>query len=210
MTSQRTRSRLAQRLKDHGIDNQKVLAAIRDTPRHIFVDEALASRAYEDTALPIGFGQTISQPYIVARMSEILITHVPNGKILEVGTGSGYQAAILAQLFPQVYSVERIAGLQRQARSRLREMDLHHVRFKHTDGSWGWEQNAPYDGIILTAAPLDVPQTLLDQLAIGGVLIAPVGGARNQILRMITRSDTGFEHQDLEPVIFVPMLSGTT
>jgi protein-L-isoaspartate(D-aspartate) O-methyltransferase len=164
MTSQRTRDRLVVRLREAGIQDERVLEVMRQTPRHLFMDEALASRAYEDSSLPIGFGQTISQPYIVARMTEVLLKDASPGRVLEVGTGSGYQTSVLAQLVPEVYTVERIAGLQEQARQRLaRQLKLTNIRYKHSDGNWGWKQHAPYDGILVTAAPEEVPPELLNQ-----------------------------------------------
>ncbi len=209
MTSQRTRERLINRLQEEGIRSTVVLDAIRSTPRHIFVDEALASRAYEDTALPIGHGQTISQPYIVARMTEVLLSGGKLDKVLEVGTGSGYQAAILAQLVGQVYSVERIDALLKLARQRFMELGLRNIRLKHCDGKLGWPEYAPYDGIIVTAAPADVPTALLEQLAVGGRLIIPVGASgRNQTLLSITRTPDGYQQETLETVSFVPLLSG--
>jgi protein-L-isoaspartate(D-aspartate) O-methyltransferase len=208
MTSQRTRERLIERLKQAGIQDQAVLEAIREVPRHIFVDEALASRAYEDTALPIGFNQTISQPYIVARMTEILRRGLTLQRVLEVGTGSGYQAAILARLVPEVYTVERIEALLKRARGRMFELGMKNVRIKHADGKVGWPEYAPYDGIIATAAPLEVPVALLDQLKLGGRLIIPVGRQGGQQLLLFTRTDDGFTEEVLEAVSFVPMLAG--
>lgn len=210
MTSQRTRDRLVQRLRDEGIENRQVLEVIRNTPRHIFVDEALASRSYEDTALPIGFGQTISQPYVVARMTAVLLETGPLNRVLEVGTGSGYQAAVMAPLAGEVYSVERIRPLLDQARARLTKLQLRNVRLKHSDGSWGWPEFAPYDGIIATAAPEQVPQTLLEQLAVGGRLVMPVGPQGVQELILLTRTPTGIERQVLDQVSFVPMLGGVS
>jgi len=209
MTSQRTRDRLIQRLREAGIQDERVLAVMRETPRHIFVDEALATRAYEDTSLPIGFGQTISQPYIVARMTEVLLKDAVPNKVLEVGTGSGYQTAILAKLVPQVYTVERIAGLQEQARLRLsRQLKLTNVRYKHSDGSWGWKQHAPYDGILVTAAPETVPQELCNQLAEGGRMVIPSGPNGQQHLRVYTRDGETLNETILETVSFVPLLMG--
>lgn len=208
MTSQRTRERLAKRLQDNGIYNSQVLDVIKKTPRHIFVDEALSSRAYEDTALPIGHGQTISQPYIVARMTEALLADGPREKVLEIGTGSGYQTAVLAQLVNQVYSVERIQALQIKARARLREMRLSNVKFKYDDGTLGWLENAPYDGIIVTAAPKSIPDQLLMQLAIGGRMLIPAGDDGGQVLRLITRDKEGYVEQILDGVQFVPLLDG--
>ncbi len=209
MTSQRTRDRLVQRLKDEGISNQQVLEVIRNTPRHIFVDEALASRSYEDTALPIGHGQTISQPYVVARMTAALLESGPLDRVLEVGTGSGYQAAVMAPLAGEVYSVERILPLLDQARERLTELGLRNVRLKHSDGNWGWPEFAPFDAIIATAAPEQVPESLLQQLAVGGRLVMPVGPQGVQDLVLLTRTAEGIEKQILDKVSFVPMLGGT-
>jgi protein-L-isoaspartate(D-aspartate) O-methyltransferase len=209
MTSQRTRDRLIQRLREAGIQDERVLAVMRETPRHIFVDEALATRAYEDSSLPIGFGQTISQPYIVARMTEVLLKDAVPNKVLEVGTGSGYQTAILAKLVPQVYTVERIAGLQEQARLRLnRQLKLTNVRYKHSDGSWGWKQHAPYDGILVTAAPETVPQELCNQLADGGRMVIPSGPNGQQQLRVYSREGDTLKETILETVSFVPLLTG--
>ena len=210
MTSARTRDRLVQRLREQGITNLAVLDRIRNVPRHIFVDEALASRAYEDTALPIGFGQTISQPYIVARMSEALLEGGPLGKVLEVGTGCGYQTAVLAPLVGRIYSVERIEGLQQRARARLKELGIRNVRFRHGDGAEGWKSQAPFDGILVAAAALNVPDALVSQLAIGGRLIIPAGAEGAQQLLRITRREQGIERKALGPVSFVPLLGGTT
>ena len=207
MTSQRTRDRLIMRLKEQGIDSADVLSVMKDLPRHLFVDEALASRAYEDTALPIGHGQTISQPFIVAKMTEVLLQGSPKKKVLEVGTGSGYQTAVLSRLVERVFSVERISPLQNQARERFYQLKLNNIKLKHSDGSWGWEDNAPYDGIIVTCAPEEVPQELLKQLAPGGRLVIPVGG-KEQSLRVIDRNGNTFEETELEAVSFVPLLSG--
>ncbi|MFW5450713.1 MAG: protein-L-isoaspartate(D-aspartate) O-methyltransferase [Methylophagaceae bacterium] len=208
MTSQRTRDRLINRLKEQGIQNVNVLSVMRGLPRHLFVDEALASRAYEDTALPIGQGQTISQPFIVARMTEILLEGLPKNKVLEVGTGSGYQTAVLSKVVERVFSVERIAPLQNQARERFYHLKFNNIRLKHSDGSWGWEENAPYDGIIVTCAPEQVPEELLKQLAPGGRLVIPVGGSSGQSLRVIDRNGNTFEETELDAVSFVPLLSG--
>ena len=210
MTSQRTRERLAKRLQDKGIASLEVLDVIRRTPRHIFVDEALASRAYEDTALPIGHSQTISQPYIVARMTEALLADGPRKKVLEIGTGSGYQTAVLAQLIEQVYSVERIQALQIKARARLREMRLSNVKYKYDDGTLGWIENAPYDGIIVTAAPKCIPDQLLMQLAVGGRMLIPAGDDGGQVLRLITREEEGYQETVLDGVQFVPLLDGVS
>ncbi len=208
MTSQRTRDRLVSRLQERGIESADVLSVIREMPRHLFVDEALASRAYEDTALPIGHGQTISQPYIVAKMTEILLEGGPREKVLEVGTGSGYQTAVLSKLVNRVFSLERIAPLQNQARERFYQLKLNNIKLKHSDGSWGWEWYAPYDAIIVTCAPEQVPQELLRQLAPGGRLVIPVGGSGRQSLRVIDRIDDRYEETELDPVSFVPLLSG--
>ncbi|HEY7884065.1 MAG TPA: protein-L-isoaspartate(D-aspartate) O-methyltransferase [Cellvibrionaceae bacterium] len=212
MTSQRTRERLIQRLMDQGVADFRVLDVIRNTPRHLFLDEALSNRAYEDSALPIGFGQTLSQPYIVARMTEILLA-AAGGKltrVLEVGTGSGYQTAVLAQLAEQVYSVERIKPLQDRARIRLRELGLRNVQLSHADGGFGWPEKAPFDAILSTAAPQYIPEELKQQLAPGGVLVIPVGGDQ-QTLQLVMRDGDSdqFVTQKLEAVRFVPLLSGT-
>jgi protein-L-isoaspartate(D-aspartate) O-methyltransferase len=207
MTSQRTRDRLITRLKEQGIESSEVLSVIKDLPRHLFVDEALASRAYEDTALPIGHGQTISQPFIVAKMTEILLEGSAKKKVLEVGTGSGYQTAVLSRLVDRVFSVERISPLQNQARERFYQLKLNNIKLKHSDGSWGWDLNAPYDGIIVTCAPEEIPQDLLRQLAPGGRLVIPVGGSQ-QSLRVIDRNGDAFEETELDAVSFVPLLSG--
>lgn len=210
MTSQRTRDRLVDRLREKGIRNERVLEVMRTTPRHVFVDEAMAHRAYEDTALPIGHGQTISQPYIVARMTELLLENGIPDSVLEVGTGSGYQAAILARLVPKVYTVERISALLERARRCHRLLKLHNVYARHSDGSWGWPQNAPYQAIMVTAAPEETPPGLLDQLAVGGRMVIPVGSvAGHQSLRMITHTGTSFEEQSLDAVRFVPLLDGS-
>lgn len=208
MTSLRTRERLVQRLREEGIRNPVVLDAIRNTPRHLFVDEALSSRAYEDTALPIGLGQTISQPYIVARMTEAILEDGVPEKILEIGTGSGYQAAILAQLMPEVFSIERIAALLPKARQRMRLLELRNVRFKHSDGSAGWPSNAPYQAIMLTAAPEQIPPALFEQLALGGRMVAPLGPRGEQALMLFKRTPDGIEQTELERVSFVPLLGG--
>jgi len=208
MTSSRTRDRLITRLENEGIRSQEVLEAMRAIPRHIFVDEALASRAYEDTALPIGYSQTISQPYIVARMTEALLSAAPLNKVLEIGTGSGYQVAILALLVKEIYTVERIEALIKQARSRFQELKLRNIRIKHDDGTLGWAEYGPYDGIIATAAPVKVPMPLLEQLTLGGRLIIPIGKQGTQNLMLYTRTHEGVEEQFIEQVSFVPMLSG--
>jgi protein-L-isoaspartate(D-aspartate) O-methyltransferase len=209
MTSQRTRDRLVQRLKEEGIHDERVLRVMRSTPRHLFVDEALSSRAYEDTALPIGHGQTISQPYIVALMTQALIADGIPRKVLEVGTGSGYQAAVLAQLIPRVYSVERIRVLHDRSRTLLRELGLNNAQLYYSDGSWGLRQFSPFDAIIVTAAPEEVPEALLQQLAVGGKMIIPVGKGHDvQKLLKITRTENQYEQQWLETVSFVPLCSG--
>jgi len=208
MTSQRTRDRLIQRLYDEGLSNPHVLEVIRRTPRHLFVDEALAHRAYEDTALPIGHNQTISQPFMVAHMSELLLADGPLDKVLEIGTGSGYQTAVLAQLVERVFSVERIQALQERAKERLAELKLRNVVFRWGDGWEGWPALAPYNGIIVTAAAAEVPQALLDQLAPGGRLVIPVGAGEVQQLMLIVREETGFSRRLLDSVRFVPLLNG--
>jgi protein-L-isoaspartate(D-aspartate) O-methyltransferase len=208
MTSRRTRERMVSRLREQGITNSKVLAVMAETPRHVFVDEALESRAYEDTALPIGHNQTISQPYIVAKMTELLLENRPLGKVLEIGTGCGYQTAILAKLVDQVYSVERIAPLMKKARDLLWELNIKTVGFKHSDGGWGWPEHAPFEGILAAAAPAEIPEALLQQLAIGGVLVMPVGREGKQELHRVVRTENGFVDEVIEPVTFVPFLSG--
>jgi protein-L-isoaspartate(D-aspartate) O-methyltransferase len=208
MTSARTRERLVSRLRAKGIDSVPVLNALRETPRHLFVDEALASRAYEDTALPIGHGQTISQPFVVARMTAALLDEGTAGKVLEIGTGSGYQTAVLAHLFDTVYTVERVQPLIERARRLLREIKLRNVRFRYSDGGDGWPENGPFDAIIVTAAPEEVPKPLLEQLAPAGRLVVPVGGRGIQELVRITRRDDHFEQEMLDRVSFVPLLGG--
>ena len=207
MTSQRTRDRMVARLREKGIRDEVVLAAIAAVPRHIFIEEALASRAYEDTALPIGFEQTISQPFIVARMLEAMGGQRRLGTVLEVGTGCGYQAAVLARLAKEVYSVERIAGLLEKARSNLRPLRLSNLRLVHADGNQGLPEAAPFDGIIVAAAALGVPQALLQQLASGGRMIVPVG-ADNQVLCLIEKTSTGLTEKWLDAVRFVPLRGG--
>ena len=209
MTSQRTRERLIQRLYDEGLSNSKVLDVIRRTPRHLFVDEALSHRAYEDTALPIGNNQTISQPYMVGRMTELLLANGPLDKVLEIGTGSGYQTAVLAQLVERVFSVERIQSLQERAKEQLAELNLRNVVYRWGDGWDGWNALAPYNGIIVTAGASEVPQALLDQLAVGGRLVIPVGEGNDQQLLLIVREEHGFVRHALEGARFVPLLSGT-
>jgi len=210
MTSQRTRDRLVERLRREGIQNQQVLEVIRTTPRHMFIDEALAHRAYEDTALPIGHGQTISQPYIVARMTEIILENGIPDKVLEVGTGSGYQSAVLSRLVPKVYTVERINALLMKARRVHRSLKLMNIYTRLSDGSWGWPDKAPYPAIMVTAAPEHVPESLLAQLSVGGRMVIPVGSISGaQTLQLITRTPTGFEQQTLNGVHFVPLLDGS-
>jgi protein-L-isoaspartate(D-aspartate) O-methyltransferase len=209
MTSARTRDRLVQRLREQGISNAAVLERIRNVPRHIFVDEALGSRAYEDTALPIGFGQTISQPYIVARMTEALLEGGEVGNVLEVGTGCGYQTAVLAPLVAHVNTIERIEPLYTRARQRLKELGIRNVRFRHGDGALGWKAHAPFDGILVAAAPLTVPETLIKQLKVGGRLLVPIGQEGKQELVRFTRRDQRVERESLGPVAFVPLLGGT-
>jgi protein-L-isoaspartate(D-aspartate) O-methyltransferase len=210
MTSLRTRERMIKRLAEQGITNKRVLEVMRDTPRHIFMDEALSSRAYEDTALPIGYNQTISQPYIVAKMTEELLDSPRNlKKVLEIGTGCGYQAAILAQLVGHVYSVERILSLQKKAKLHIGELAFRNISYLHGDGHLGWSNYAPFDGILVSAAPAEIPVMLLEQLSIGGVMIIPTGSSGMQVLQKIIRTPSGYEKENLEAVTFVPFLSGT-
>src|SRR4051794_35321397 len=208
MTSQRARDRLVERLKAERIQDRRVLDVMRRLPRHLFVEEALASRAYEDTALPIGLGQTISQPWVVARMTEALIEPKLPAKVLEIGTGSGYQAAVLAALVQNVYTVERIEELLRNARRRFRKLGIDNVRSKHDDGKLGWPEHAPFDAIILTAAGDEVDRALFEQLAPDGVLIAPVGPSGMQQLRRYRRGENGWKAESLGDVSFVPLLGG--
>ena len=208
MTSKRTRDRLVQRLKDQGIRSEAVLEQIRNVPRHLFVDEALASRAYEDTALPIGLGQTISQPYVVACMTEALLDGFEGEKVLEIGTGCGYQTAVLAPLVKQIYTVERIPELLRKTRQRLRDLDIYNVQFRPGDGWDGWPKYGPYDGIIVTAAASEIPEKLLEQLAPGGRIIMPVGPPGCQELVKVTRKDDHYEQTSLGLVSFVPLVHG--
>ena len=210
MTSQRTRERMVERLREQGITDARVLQAMAGVPRHLFVEEALASRAYEDSALPIGFGQTISQPYVVARMIEILIRDRQLGKVLEVGTGCGYQAAVLASLAAEVYSVERIRELLERARDNLRDLRLKNLRLTHADGAAGLEKAAPFDSIILAAAAAEMPQALLPQLAQGGRMILPLRDGRDdaQRLILIERGARGYTETPLDPVRFVPLKAG--
>ncbi len=209
MTSLRTRERMIKRLLGQGIHNEKVLEIMRDTPRHIFMDEALASRAYEDTALPIGYNQTISQPYIVAKMTELLLRSSDHlGKVLEIGTGCGYQTAILAQLVDKVYSIERILPLQKKAKSNLWDLKFKNISYLYSDGHLGWPDYAPFDGILASAAAAEIPPMLLQQLAIGGVMVIPIGITGQQTLQRITRTTIGYDIEQLEAVTFVPFLSG--
>lgn len=208
MTSERTRIRLVKQLREMGIVNAQVLNAIQTTPRHLFVDEGLATRAYENTALPIGHGQTISQPYIVAKMTELLVGE-PLGKVLEIGAGCGYQSVILSQFADQVYAVERIAPLAIKLRERIQQLRIRNILVKHGDGMAGWEENGPFDAILAAAAPVVVPPNLLDQLKIGGRLVIPVGSEGQQDLLLVTREDQDtYKEQKLDVVSFVPMRSG--
>jgi protein-L-isoaspartate(D-aspartate) O-methyltransferase len=210
MTSQRTRARMVQRLRDQGIRDERVLAAMASVPRHLFIEEALASRAYEDTALPIGHGQTISQPYVVARMTEAISIGGTPDKVLEIGTGCGYQTAVLSPLVGRIYSIERIEPLLERAKDRLRELAIRNVRFKHGDGAEGWSSQAPFDGILMAAAPHALPQKLLEQLAEGGRLVAPVGPEGRQELLRFTRHKDQYHRERLGFVSFVPLLGGVT
>jgi protein-L-isoaspartate(D-aspartate) O-methyltransferase len=207
MTSQRTRDRLVKRLRERGIESEHVLGVIGSVPRHIFIDEALAHRAYEDTALPIGRNQTISQPFIVALMTQALFNR-PRASVLEIGTGSGYQTAVIAALAEKVYTVERIAALIERAEARLRALKLRNVRVRNADGNVGWTDRGPFDGIMVTAAARQVPEALYDQLAVGGRLVIPVGDEGSQELLVIDRDEDGFTEQSVEVVRFVPMLRG--
>lgn len=209
MTSLRTRDRMLTRLREQGIKDEIVLSAISEIPRHIFVDEALSIRAYEDVSLPIGFGQTISQPYIVARMTEVLRNGGPLGKVLEIGTGCGYQTAVLSKVASEVYSLERIRPLVMKARSHLRTLKCTNVKLDHADGSIGLTEYAPFNGIIVTAAASHIPEELLAQLAMGGRLVIPVG-TTTQTLYLIERTPTEFKQTKLEAVKFVPLLGGTS
>ena len=209
MTSQRTRDRMVTRLREQGIENDAVLSTMANVPRHLFVDEAMATRAYEDASLPIGEGQTISQPIIVARMTEILLSAPQMQHVLEVGTGSGYQAAVLSRLVDTVYSVERIRNLLLKSRERFRSLGYTNIMTRHSDGSWGWPGQGPYDGIIVTAAPTAIPEPLLEQLTIGGLLVCPVGKqSGGQTLTVVRRLEDGYHTEHLDAVKFVPCLSG--
>ena len=209
MTSQRTRERLIQRLMDQGITRLEVLEAIRSVPRHLFVDEALAHRSYEDTALPIGCGQTLSQPYVVARMSELALAQGRPKKVLELGSGSGYQTAILASLVDEICAIERIKPLLERARKQLRALRVRNVRLRHGDGLDGWASEAPFDLILGAAAPERLPTQLLEQLAPEGRLILPVGGERQQLM-MVTATAEGYVEEVIEEVNFVPMVRGVS
>lgn len=210
MTSRRTRERLVHRLREEGITDQRVLDAIGETPRHLFIEEALATRAYEDTALPIGQGQTISQPFVVALMTQAILRDGVPGKVLEIGTGSGYQAAVLARIVPEVFTVERLGDLLSQARRRFRKLRLHNVRARHGDGSRGWPEQAPFDAILVTAAAESLPESLMEQLRPGGVLVAPVGAHRGvQELVLMERTEGEPRVERLGGVSFVPLLPGT-
>ena len=209
MTSRRTRERMINRLIDQGISNHKILDAMRNVPRHLFMDDALASRAYEDTALPIGHGQTISQPYIVAKMTELLVDQRHLKNVLEIGTGCGYQTAVLAHLIEHVNTVERIYPLYKQAKDRLWELDIRNVSYLHSDGGWGWQEKAPFDGILVAAAPPEIPEKLLEQMSVGGIMLIPIGKERGiQELQRVIRTESGYEIECLELVSFVPFLSG--
>jgi protein-L-isoaspartate(D-aspartate) O-methyltransferase len=208
MTSQRARDRMVDRLRTDGIRDERVLGALRELPRHLFIDEALASRAYEDTALPIGNAQTISQPWVVARMTEALLEHGTPKKVLEIGTGSGYQAAVLATLGLEVYTIERIDELLRTARRRFRQLKLE-LRTRHDDGRLGWAEFAPFDAILVTAGAAALVPALLGQLAEGGTLVAPVGGASAQRLLRVRKVDGATVQEDLGAVVFVPLVAGT-
>ena len=208
MTSMRTRERLVSRLRDEGITDENVLDAIRSVPRHIFVDEALASRAYEDIALPIGMGQTISQPFIVALMTQATVAAPPPLRVLEIGTGCGYQTAVLASLVTRVFTVERIKLLLTRARRRLRALDVSNVWFKHDDGNAGWAECGPFDAVLVTAAPSRVPEKLIEQLVVGGRLVIPIGDSHRQWLKVFTRTESGVNEDTIADVSFVPMLGG--
>lgn len=209
MTSQRTRDRLINRLREQGIDNEQVLDVIRRVPRHLFVDEALAHRAYEDTALPIGYGQTISQPFIVAHMTQLLLDDGMPGSVLEIGTGCGYQTAVLASIFPQVYSVERIEALHLLAKRRLADLEMHNVQLRYTDGTGGWPNPSyHFDRIIMTAACTEIPEALMAQLNDGGIMVLPFDNGIDQTMTKITRGRDGLVSEAMEKVAFVPLLPG--
>lgn len=206
--SQRTRDRMVARLRMQGITHEAVLEAMSQIPRHLFVDEALQCRAYDDTALPIGFNQTISQPYIVARMSALLLAHKAPARVLEIGTGCGYQTAVLTRLVEHVFTVERLAPLLDKAQKTLQALKIDNVSFRHHDGTEGWPLKAPFDGILVTAAPKTLPEALLSQMALGGVMVIPVGPSGQQVLQRVTRTFEGYEVEPLDNVNFVPFLSG--
>lgn len=207
MTSRRTRERLVQRLAEQGIDDSAVLEALRNVPRHLFLDEAMAHQAYENIALPIGFQQTLSQPYIVARMTELLVEGRERlGRVLEIGSGSGYQSAVLAALVDEVYALERIKPLLMAGRRRMRQLKLRNVQMRHGDGCDGWAAQAPFDGILVAAAAAQIPRQLLEQLAPGGRLVLPLGPREQQTLAVIACGERGFERRDIEPVRFVPLV----
>lgn len=209
MTSRRTRERLVQRLAEQGIDDSAVLEALRNVPRHLFLDEAMAHQAYENIALPIGFQQTLSQPYIVARMTELLVEGRERlGRVLEIGSGSGYQSAVLAALVDEVYALERIKPLLMAGRRRMRQLKLRNVQMRHGDGCDGWAAQAPFDGILVAAAAAQIPRQLLEQLAPGGRLVLPLGPREQQTLAVIACGERGFERRDIEPVRFVPLVGG--
>ncbi len=210
MTSQRTRSRLVERLREKGITEESVLETIESTPRHLFLDEAMAHRAYEDTALPIGLGQTISQPYIVARMTELLIESGIMGVVLEIGTGCGYQTSILSQVSFQVYTIERLKQLQDKAIERFNTLELKNITFKHGDGFLGWQEYAPFDAIIVTASPSNIPEKLVEQLAVGGRMLIPltVDGGHQELI-LLQKNEDGMKQIMIEKVNFVPLLEGT-
>ena len=208
MTSMRTRERLVSRLRDEGISDENVLDAIRNVPRHVFVDEALESRAYDNVALPIGMGQTISQPYIVALMTQAVVAPPAPSRVLEIGTGCGYQTAVLASLVKRVYTVERIELLLSRARQRLHDLDVRNVRFKHDDGTVGWAEWGPYDAVLVTAAPSRLPAALIEQLVVGGRLVIPIGDSRRQSLKVFTRTAKGTVEDSIADVSFVPLLGG--
>ena len=208
MTSERTKLRMIEALRREGIKDERVLAAMTEIPRHVFVEEGIASRAYEDTPLPIGHGQTISSPTIVALMTQLLLEKGPMGKVLEIGTGCGYQTAVLAKLVKEVYTLERIAPLMDKARRHLRDLRFYNVRFKHVDGHGGYPEAAPYDGMLVTACASHVPQALKEQLAVGGRMVIPVG-IEDQWLYVVDRSETGCTETKREAVRFVPLMPGT-
>ena len=208
MTSDRTRARMVEALRKAGIRDEKVLAVMLELPRHAFVEPGIASRAYEDTPLPIGHGQTISSPYIVALMTQLLLENGTPAKVLEIGTGCGYQAAVLSKLVKEVYTLERIAPLMDKARRHLRDLRVYNVRFKHADGYKGYVEGAPYDGILCAATAARVPESLKEQLAVGGRLVIPVGTPEEQWLHVVERTPTGFTEQKREAVRFVPLLPG--